>query len=97
MVFICPTDGTPTKNSKYCRTELREADEWELFNGIHIMYGQLKVTKVAKGKGLIFGQIHGTDPDLNPQLCKLYYDTSGNIYLEHKNDNDPSQQKLNDK
>src|ERR1700761_6132414 len=49
MTLICPTNGYTTKNSKYCRTELREYNEWNLFNGINIMYGQLKVTKVATG------------------------------------------------
>ena len=64
--------------------------EWDFYDGIHLLYGQLKVTKVAKGKGLIFAQIHGTNPDLNPQLCKLYYDINGDIYVQHKNDQNPS-------
>lgn len=90
MVFICPTKGYTTKNSKYCRTELREKDEWNFYDGVNILYGQLKVSKVAGGKGIIFGQIHGDDPKLNPQLCKLYYDVNGNIYMQHKNDKNPS-------
>lgn len=92
MTFICPTKGHTTKNSKYCRTELREEREFDFYDGIHMMYGQLKVSKIAKGKGLIFAQIHGTNPDLNPQLCKLYYDPNGNIYIQYKNDADPSSQ-----
>lgn len=90
LVFICPTKGHTSKNSKYCRTELREDDEWKFYNGIHILYGQMKISKVAGGKGVIFSQIHGTNSNLNPQLLKLYYDVNGNIYMQHKNDKNPS-------
>lgn len=90
MAFKCPTNGYTTENSKYPRSELRENEEWDLLKNIHLLTTQCKIVKVAKGKGVIIGQIHGTESKLNPQVCKLYYDPNGDVYLQHKCDKNPS-------
>lgn len=94
IAFWCPTNGATTENSKYPRSELREEYEWDLQKGYHNLTASCKVIKVAKNKGIIIGQVHGTNSKLNPQLAKLYYDVNGNIYLEHKNDKSPSSKQI---
>lgn len=90
LTFTCPLNGVKTKNAKYPRSELRERKfdgEWKLV-GNHSMEAECEVEKLAGGKGMIIGQIHGTDSKGSPQFVKLRYDTSGKIILELKDDKD---------
>jgi hypothetical protein len=94
LIFKCSTDGAHTENSKYPRTELREKYEWNLLKGTHELEASCIVSKLAGGKGIIFCQVHGDNSKLNPQLCKLYFDTKGNILAEVKNDTDPDSKQI---
>lgn len=92
--FRCPVNGATTKNAKYPRSELRErleGGEWNL-EGHHLLVASCKVNKLAGGKGIIIGQIHGTDSDNTPQIVKLIYQLDGTVAVQIKSDLDPKKQ-----
>jgi len=86
--FMCSTNGAHTKNSKYPRTELREKMEWSL-KGTHILEGICKVVKLAGGRGVIIGQVHGTNSKLYPQLVKLFWREDNSVIVECRSDKNP--------
>ena len=93
VTFICPSNGATTKNSKYPRTELRERrpnKEWAL-KGQHSLDANCRVTKLAGGKGVIIGQIHGTDSKLTPQLVKIFWRSDNTIMVECRSDKNPNE------
>lgn len=92
MTFKCPSNGGTTPNSHYPRTELREIPaqgEWEIYNGNHSLSATLNVVQLPSNKGIIIGQIHGTDNKLHPQMVKLMYGIDNNIYVELQTDFQP--------
>jgi len=94
VAFECPINGKTTENAKYPRSELRERlaeGEWGLM-GSHILNVQCSVKKLADGKGIIIGQIHGTDSKNNPQIVKLLYRIDQSVELQVKDDKNPSKQ-----
>ncbi len=93
MAFWVPSNGGTTPNSDNPRSELRElapGGEWKL-SGSHELYAECAVMTLPDNqKGIIIGQIHGTDQDKNPQLCKVYWYEGGRLVLEVKTDSSPS-------
>jgi hypothetical protein len=86
MSFWDPENGTPTPNSNYPRTELREmsaqgtAADWAVA-GTHTLSATVKVTQVPDH--VCVGQIHvgtGTPATTKP-LLELFYYANGNIAL----------------
>ena len=49
LVFKCPTKGYTTKNSKYCRTELREENEFDFIAGNPPIDCKSKDNKACEG------------------------------------------------
>ena len=90
--FMCPTNGATTENAKYPRCELRERrekGEWSL-KGSHVLDVACRVNKLAGGKGVIIGQIHGTNSKMYPQLVKLFWRNDNSIMVECRDDKDPT-------
>ncbi len=76
LVFWCPVNGVPTKNTKYPRTELREVIDptddnvcWPA-TGQHILRATCRVLEVPSSGKVIIGQIHGYSGKALP-LIKL--------------------------
>ena len=92
IAFWCPSDGDITPNSKNPRSELREmpVSGWELTH-THVLSVECAVMQLPPTqKGIIIGQIHGTNTKMNPQLCKLYWGVNNKLTARIKNDDDPS-------
>ena len=93
IAFACPSNGATTPNSNNPRSELREMrpnGEWSL-SGKHELIVECAVINLSpKQKGVIIGQIHGDNNDLNPQLCKMYWGVDNKLTCRIKNDSNPS-------
>ena len=79
--------------SSFSNLPLRGQGDWPL-TGSHTLTVECAIMKLPPTeKGIIIGQIHGNNNDLNPQLCKLYFDTKNKLTARIKNDLDPSSKK----
>lgn len=71
VVFVAPSNGATTPNSKKSRCELREMRSdgklasWSTTSGVHSMEWELAVNQLPVGKRhCVIGQIHGGDDDV---------------------------------
>ena len=70
QVFIGPTDGVHTRNTKYCRCEYRELDgnklaSWDFSTGYHTMIFEGSCDHLPKTKPqVVMGQIHDSEDDV---------------------------------
>jgi hypothetical protein len=77
MTFWAPEKGVTTPNSKYARSELRQASEWSLSSNQKLA-ATLRVSKVTKSVAV--GQIHlGSGGSSTKPLMELYYSNTGKI------------------
>ncbi|PKF75766.1 polysaccharide lyase family 7 protein [Chryseobacterium sp. PMSZPI] len=56
--LFCSSDGQPTQNSHYPRTELRQAEEWH-FEKKHSFKVKMAIMEQPSSGKIIIGQIHG--------------------------------------
>lgn len=68
IIFVAPTEGEETDNTKYTRSELREKakdGDWNSNEGFHSMEIVQAVTNLPKEKPhVVIGQIHDDDDDV---------------------------------
>lgn len=73
-----------TKNSKHCRTELREKspNSWSPKSGVNRLKAQLKVIKADNSKhGTVVGQIHVDDSVSKKPVCELFVNKNGEVTM----------------
>jgi hypothetical protein len=78
------TDCVTTKNSKHCRTELRESEprSWDPKHSTNSLSVQLAVTKPDDSQyGTVIGQIKVDDDISKKPVAELYYAQDGTIRL----------------
>jgi hypothetical protein len=90
LVFKVPgapdaTGCVTSKNSKHCRTELREvspAKSWDPKNEVNRLKAKLAVVQADNSKwGTVVGQIHVDDDVSNKPVCELFYNANGDVTM----------------
>ncbi|EHL00171.1 hypothetical protein M7I_3940 [Glarea lozoyensis 74030] len=78
------TGCVTTKNSKHCRTELREIkpSSWDPNAKTNRLNATIQVTKADDSNyGTVIGQIHIDDSISTKPVCELYYNKAGVITM----------------
>ncbi|KAG9231359.1 family 7 polysaccharide lyase [Amylocarpus encephaloides] len=78
------TGCVTTKNSKHCRTELRESNpnSWDPKAATNKLSATLTVVTADDSKyGTVVGQIHIDDSISSKPVCELYYSKSGKLTM----------------
>ncbi|KAL6904075.1 family 7 polysaccharide lyase [Trichoderma evansii] len=84
VVFKVPDSSTcvTTKNSKHCRSELRESSpaSWSPNSATNRLFADLKVTQAGSGS-ICVGQIHIDDKVSVRPVAELYYHPDGELTI----------------
>jgi hypothetical protein len=93
ITFWAPVTGTPTGNSNFPRSELREtfkdgtARNWRYAEGDHALRATLAVGQVPSNGTVVIGQMHSKD-NISPYIKLVYRQSNGvgyiNVSLRHK-------------
>ncbi|KAJ4346934.1 uncharacterized protein N0V89_010867 [Didymosphaeria variabile] len=73
-----------TKNSKHCRTELREKspNSWSPKASVNRLHASLKVVKAdGSAHGTVVGQIHVDDSVSKKPVCELFVNEKGEVTM----------------
>ncbi|KAF9733358.1 hypothetical protein PMIN04_003176 [Paraphaeosphaeria minitans] len=88
VMKVCGSSDTcgcvTTKNSKHCRTELREKDpnSWSPKAAVNRLRASLKVVKADdSARGTVVGQIHVDDAVSKKPVCELFVNAKGEVTM----------------
>lgn len=88
VMKVCGSSDTcgcvTTKNSKHCRTELREKypNSWSPKAAINRLRASVKVVKADDSKhGTVVGQIHVDDSVSKKPVCELFVNAKGEVSM----------------